>query len=296
VKGIILAGGSGTRLYPATLAVSKQLLPIYDKPMIYYPLDLLMRAGLREVLIVSTPRDLPSFVDLLGDGTHLGMRLDYVAQPSPDGLAQAFLLGESFLAGEGACLALGDNLFHGRAFEARLAAAAARRRGATVFAVRVPDPERFGIVEFDADGRALSLAEKPARPRSDYAVTGLYFYDEDIVEVARSIRPSARGELEITDVNRRYLDAGRLTVECLGPGDTWLDTGTAEAMFDAARFVKTAQEREACCLGCIEATAWRRGWIDTEALTALAEPLRKTFYGSYLADLPSKEPALAGAS
>jgi glucose-1-phosphate thymidylyltransferase len=288
-KGIILAGGSGTRLYPVTLAVSKQMLPVYDKPMVYYPLSTLMLAGMRDVLVISTPADTPRFEQLLGDGSRWGINLSYAVQPSPDGLAQAFIIGRDFIGTDDSALILGDNLFYGHDLVDRLRRANARAAGATVFAYHVNDPERYGVVEFDASGRAVSLAEKPKQPKSNYAVTGLYFYDNAVVDIAAGLRPSARGELEITDVNQHDLQAGALTVEIMGRGFAWLDTGTHESLLEASLFIETIERRQGLKIACLEEVAYRSGWISADDVRRIAEPLRKNRYGEYLLQVLSEQ-------
>lgn len=282
MKGIILAGGAGTRLYPITMAVSKQLLPIYDKPMIYYPLSVLMLAGIHEILLISTPDDLPSFKKLLGDGSRYGIQLEYAAQPSPDGLAQAFLIGESFIGKEHVCLILGDNIFYGYGFSQMLNEASARTSGATVFGYQVKDPERFGVIEFDAAGKALSIQEKPTHPKSNFVVTGLYFYDNRVVEIAKNIQPSERGELEVTDVNNAYLQLGELHVKRLGRGFAWLDTGTHDSLQEAGSFIRTIEHRQGLKVACLEEIGYRHGWLSVDQLNAQGQRLAQTDYGQYL--------------
>lgn len=289
MKGIVLAGGSGTRLHPLTLAVSKQLLPVYDKPLIYYPISVLMLAGIRDILVITTPEDLPSFQRLLGDGSRLGLSISYATQAAPNGIAEAFLIGEDFIAGEPVTLVLGDNLFFGPGLSPKLAAAAARQEGATVFGYQVRDPERFGVVEFDARQRAISIEEKPANPRSKWAVTGLYFYDEDVVRIARSIKPSHRGELEITSVNQVYLDAGKLHVEGLGRGYAWLDTGTHESLLEASHFVQTVEHRQGFKIACLEEIGYRNGWLSADDVRERGRELSKTGYGQYLIALADED-------
>ncbi|MGB0465961.1 MAG: glucose-1-phosphate thymidylyltransferase RfbA [Pontibacterium sp.] len=289
MKGIVLAGGSGTRLHPITRGVSKQMLPIYDKPMIYYPLSVLMLAGIRDILVISTPDDLPHFKKLLGDGSNFGVELSYAEQPSPDGLAQAFLIGEDFIGDDNVCLILGDNIFYGHGFSGMLKAAAARPSGATVFGYHVTDPERFGVVEFDADGRAISIEEKPEKPKSNFAVTGLYFYDNRVVDIAKQIKPSPRGELEVTDINNAYLQSGELNVSLMGRGFAWLDTGTHDSLMEAGHYVQTIEARQGLKVACLEEIAFHNGWLSAEALRDQAEDLKKTGYGQYLLRLLEEE-------
>jgi glucose-1-phosphate thymidylyltransferase len=296
MKGIILAGGSGTRLYPITSAISKQMLPVYDKPMIYYPLSTLMLAGIRDILIISTPRDLPGFRSLLGDGSHLGLKFSYIEQPSPDGLAQAFILGEKFIGNDNVCMILGDNIFYGHGFGDVLLNISQLKKGACVFGYYVTDPERYGVVEFDKDRKAVSIEEKPKSPRSNYAVTGLYFYDNSVVKKAKALKPSPRGELEITDLNRIYLEEGTLEVKLLGRGMAWLDTGTYDSLLQAANFIATLEQRQGLKASCIEEIAYKRGFISRDQLVALAQPVKNSQYGKYLLRIASDEINVFGAN